>query len=113
MKLANIRKGLYTDGEYLYSKMYGRIIVFTPPEEENGLFLKCGVNVSFVSFDDIAEKEVKKAKVGQSFFDGKLEVIEKDVVRYLAIYPVNPVYDKKGYCLSHDGYTEEWEIMRY
>lgn len=105
MKLSNIKTGFYTDGEKLYSKIDGNICVWMPHREESDLQLKNGTDVAKVKCSDL-EIEVKPVKEGMSFCGGEIEVINKTVISGIEIHPINPVYDKKGYCVKHDGYKE-------
>lgn len=105
MKVQNIKKGLYTDGKKLYTKECGIIVEFIPGSKESGLFLASGVSTA-KTFD--YDTEVKKAKARESFFNGDLEIISKDTVKMLRIFPINPEYNEKGHCIALDGYGHEF-----
>ena len=104
MKLENIKNGFYTDGQNLYSNVCGQVCVWlkSSPEVEN-LFLAQGNWTAKIKFED-SDKEVKLVKAGMSFCDNEIVVIDKNTIQAIEINPINPKYDKKGYCIKKDGY---------
>lgn len=107
MNVQNIKKGFYTDGNRIFSNSYGKAVVWCEITEESDLFLKNG-NEMARFHDDL---EVSKVKVGMEFCNGQIKVVDKNAIEIQKIVPVNPVYDKKGYCIKHDGYREWREVV--
>ena len=110
MKVQNIKKGFYTDGERLFSKAdgYRGAMVWMPSKEESTLFLASG-NYGARFHEDI---EVRPVKAGMLFHNGEIEVIDKNTILITKITPINPKYDAKGHCIAKDGYKTEDAVVR-
>lgn len=102
MNVQNIKKGFYTDGTRIFSCYWGKAMVWTPKREESDWFLKKGNEMARFHED----LEVSKVKPGMEFCDGQIKVLDKNTIEISTIVPINPVYDKKGCCVSHEGYKE-------
>lgn len=59
MIVKNIKKGLYTNGEKLYTRECGVVVEFIPPREDSQLFLADGIRTAR-TFD--YDFEVKKSE---------------------------------------------------
>lgn len=108
MKIEKIRKGFYTDGEKIYS-YNGGACVWCEIREESENFLKSGNEEARTQ--NYGE-EVKKVKSGMTFCNGQIVVIDGNAIEITKISPINPKYDGKGCCVSHDGYTEKKVIVK-
>ncbi|EOT28578.1 hypothetical protein C805_00099 [Eubacterium sp. 14-2] len=103
MNVQNIKKGFYTDGNRIFSCYWGKTVIWTPVREESDCFLKSGNEMARFHED----LDVSKVKPGMEFCQGQIKVLDKNTIEILKISPVNPVYNKKGCCVSHEGYTEQ------
>jgi len=100
MNVQNIKKGFYTDGEKIFSKVMGVVCVWNPAHEENDLWMKAG-NEPSRYHDDL---EVSKVKPGMEFCNGEIKVLDKNTIEVLRVAPINAVSNKKDYCVKFDGY---------
>lgn len=105
MKLGNIKNGFYTDGKNLFSYINGHVCIWLKSIEEsvNMTYLANGTDIARAAFND-PNTEVKPAKAGMTFCNGEITVIDKNTIEGIEIRPINPKYDKKGYCISHEGF---------
>lgn len=106
--LQKIKKGYYTDGERIFSNECGKACVWMPVREESNVWLKAG-NETARCFENI---EVKPVKAGMTFYNGQIEVIDKNTIKITFVERINAKYDEKGYCISFDGYENHEMIQK-
>ena len=106
MKLGKIRKGYYTDGQKLYcGNGSSRPIVMCECREESENFIATGNEwASIRTFQGWEDVEVRPAKVGETFCNGEVKVIEKNVIEYTCVMPLNPEFNENGTYKNWNGY---------
>ena len=92
MKLEKIRKGYYTDGQKLYcGNGTQRPLVMLETREESENFIAMGNEwASVTPGSGWEEIEVRPAKVGETFCNGEVKVIEKNLIESTCVMPLSP-----------------------
>lgn len=110
IKLKNIKNGFYTDGKDLFSKVNGHPCVWLASRSASDWFLASGTEIAKARYEDLF-KDVRPVEPGMTFFDGEVTVLDADTIQGILINPINPKYNSRGYCISHEGYTKK--LIKY